>query len=80
MTDSPTDPERLAEPLTDMDYTVDGNGTRLAIVNADAIDALITRLAAAEATLQKIIDHDPYDDFFATTLARTYMEAHDELL
>ena len=44
-----TDPERLAEPLTDVDYTVDGNGTRLAIVNADVLDALTTRLAAAEA-------------------------------
>lgn len=36
------------------------------------------RAERAEATLQKIIDHDLYDDFAATRIAREHLEAEHE--
>ena len=59
MTDEPM-VERL-EP----DYSVDGNGNRLATVNADAIDALLSQLREqreraerAEKVLAEIADYE----------------------
>ena len=77
MTDSPTDPERLAEPLTPLPCT-DPDCPCNDEDDSATIDSLTTRLAAAETTLQKIIDHDRYDDFFATRIAREHLEAEHE--